>query len=199
MNKTTDHPKTRLPGDSLGNNRQLAVRPPERILSTQPSVVSFLSWIDPPIGVNMSGIDNANPNYKVSIMVVAPANGGPLLVLPFAEPVAWNPMAAPTIRLQYQLTSTLPNDPSGAKFYETMSLSQSAPGSQTIRSRVFLTPQATAFGSPVVTSTATADSPPIIQVNGVIDSTNLARTVFYQHFSPSDGLGPIDLFLQQPW
>jgi hypothetical protein len=39
--------------------------------------------------------------------------------------------------------------------------------------------------------------PPIIKVTGIIDSTNLARTVQYQHFTSSDGLP--DLFLQQPW
>ncbi len=196
MNRKTDSTSMPHAADSLGNHRGLAVKPATKITSTQPSVMSFLSWIAPPIGVNMSGIDAANPNYKVSIMVVASTSGG-LLILPFAEPVAWNPMAAPPVRLQYQLTSTLPNDPTGKEYYETMTLSQSSPGSQTIRSRVFVAPQTTPFGSPVLTSTAVGDTPSIIQVNGVIDSTNMVRTVLYQHFTPADGAP--DLFLQQPW
>jgi hypothetical protein len=167
-----------------------------RLTSTQPSVLSFVSWIDPPIGVNMSGIDTVHSSYKVSVMVVTTSTGA-LLILPFAEPFAWNPMAAPPVRLQYQLTSTLQGDPTTKEFYQTMTLTQSSPGSQTIRSRIFLAPQATAFASPVLTSTATADTPAIIQVSGIIDSTNLTRTVSYQHFTPADG-SP-DLFLQQPW
>jgi hypothetical protein len=196
MNKKTIHPARPRVAKALGNHDRLATDPLFRIESTQPSVMSFLSWIDPPIGVDMSGIDSAHPNYKVSVMVVASATGG-LLILPFAEPVVWNPKAAPTIRLQYQLTSTLPNDPPGLKFYETIFLSQTAPGSRKIRSRVFVAPQVTPFGSPVVTRTGTVLMPPIIKVTGIIDSTNLARTVQYQHFTSSDGLP--DLFLQQPW
>jgi hypothetical protein len=196
MNKKTTQTTTQLPAESLGNHRLLAAKKQTSNESNQPSFSGFLSWIDPPIGVNMSGIDSTHPNYKVSIMVVTTVSSG-LLILPFAEPFEWNPMASPPVRLQYQLTSTLSGDPTGKDYYQTMTLTQGSPGSQTIRSRVFLTPQTTPFGSPVLTSTATADTPSIIQVSGIVDSTNLTRTVTYLHFTPADG-SP-DLFLQQPW
>jgi hypothetical protein len=196
MNKKTTESRLQPHADLLGNHRLVTAKVPTINESNQPSVLSFLSWIDPPIGVNMSGIDTVHSSYKVSVMVVTTSTGA-LLILPFAEPFAWNPMAAPPVRLQYQLTSTLQGDPTTKEFYQTMTLTQSSPGSQTIRSRIFLAPQATAFASPVLTSTATADTPAIIQVSGIIDSTNLTRTVSYQHFTPADG-SP-DLFLQQPW
>ena len=92
MNKKTIPPVSRSIANSLGNHDRLATDPLLRIESTQPSVMSFLSWIDPPIGVNMSGIDTAHPSYKVRVMVVASANRA-LLILPFAEPLVWNPNA----------------------------------------------------------------------------------------------------------
>jgi hypothetical protein len=195
--KHTESTANRL-GNALENHAQTAHKAGLRITSTQPSYMSFLSWIDPPIGVDMSAVDTVHPQYKVSIMTVGSSSGGPVLVLPFAEPIAWYPMAAPTIRLQYSLSSTLPNDPTGADFYETMTVSQVSPGVLTIRSRVFLTPSKTAFTG-VTTSTATVSSPAIIQVNGVVNSFNQQVTVFYEHFLPSDAYGPTDLFLQQPW
>jgi hypothetical protein len=198
MNKKTTYASNRLSASTLGNHSERAVIEPGHVFFNSPSVLSFLSWIDPPIGVTMRGIDNAHPNYKVRMMVVRSTSGS-LSILPFAEPFAWNPMAAPSIRVQYQLSSTLPNDPAGREYYETMVLSQSAPGSQTIRTRVFVPPQTTPFGSPVQTGSATGAVPATMQVNGVIDSTNLVRTVYYQHFTVSDALGPPDLFLQQPW
>jgi hypothetical protein len=196
MSKRTSSTASKPLADSHVNHDRHGAKIPFNTESTQPSVLNFLSWIDPPIGVNMSGIDLANPHYKISIMVVAATNGS-LLILPFAEPFPWNPMAAPPVRLQYQLTSTLSGDPTTKDFYETMTLTQSSPGSQTIRSRVFLTPQAAAFASPVLTSTATVANPAIIQVSGFVDSTNAPRTVSYMHLIPADG-SP-DLFLQQPW
>ncbi len=168
------------------------------MLKALPSILSFVDWIVPPIGVNLSGIDTANPNYKVSIMAASSSSSG-LLILPFTELVTWNPASAPGRVVQYQLTSTLPGDPSSADYYETMVVTQSSPGNVIIRSRIFVTPQTTPFGSPAVTSSATPDTPAIIQVTGVVDSTNTAVNVYYQHFTVSDTFGPPDLFLQQPW
>ena len=127
MNRKTTHARLQTLADSLGNHHRSAAISVPTVHNILPPVMSFLSWIDPPIGVNMSGIDTANPSYKVRVMVISSASGG-LLILPFAEAFAWNPMSAPPIRLQYQLTSALPNDPTGKEYYETMTLTQSAPG-----------------------------------------------------------------------
>jgi hypothetical protein len=198
MAKKLIEPHTNRLTGSLENHARREPKPTFHGESTHPSVMSFLSWIAPPIGVDMSGIDTVNPHYKVSIMTVGSSSGGPILVLPFAEPIAWYPMAAPSIQLQYQLTSTLPGDPTIPDFYDTMTVSQISPGVLTIRSRVFLTPRSTAFAN-VTTSTATTVSPPIIQVSGVVNSFNQEITVFYEHFLPADTYGPTDLYLQQPW
>jgi hypothetical protein len=181
--------------DLLENHRLRGTITPADNQSTQPSIFSFLSFVDPPIGVNMAGIDTQNPNYKVSVMT-AISRTGQVLIIPFAEPVAWNPASAPVVRVQYFLNSTLGSDP-GPDFYETMILSQPLPGGQTIRSRIFVPPSSQQFGNPVLLSTATAANPSLIQVNGVVDSSNLTRSVQYLHFTVADGAP--DLFLQQPW
>ena len=106
MNKKTTDSRLQPPADLLGNHRLGAAKVSTINESNQPTVTSFLSWIDPPIGVNMSGIDTVHSSYKVSVMVVTTSTGG-LLILPFAEPFAWNPMAAPPVRLQFQLTSRI--------------------------------------------------------------------------------------------
>jgi hypothetical protein len=189
----TKHPSETPPGDKPSGDHEKLIKD-----SNQPAPMIFLNWIDPPIGVNMSGVDNVNQFYKVSIMSVGVSGGGQSLILPFAEPFQWNPMAAPTIRCQYQLTSILPGDPSGLDFYETMTLSQSSGGQQTIRSRIFIPPQTQAFAS-VPTAVASAAVPSYIRVSGVTNSANLQVTVVYLHFLTNDQYGPTDLFLQQPW
>ena len=56
----------------------------------------FLNWIDPPIGVNMQGIDSAHPFYKVRLMSIGTVGGGPTLIIPYAEPFQWNnPQVSP--------------------------------------------------------------------------------------------------------
>jgi hypothetical protein len=193
-------PMTNRLTDSLGNHARHEPKPAVHGESTkQLLVMSFLTWVDPPIGVNMNGIDNTNPNYKVSIMTVYSSSTGLVLLLPFTESIAWNPVSAPTL-LQYQLTSALSGDPTGSLYYETMTVTQASPGMVSIRSRVFLTPSSTPFtNAGVTTSTATVASPAIIQVNGVVNSYNQEVTVYYEHFLPSDFYGPTDLYLQQPW
>jgi hypothetical protein len=191
MAKTKTQPVT-LPTTS-SNGDQSVLRD-----SNQPAAMIFLNWIDPPIGVNMSGVDNVNQFYKVSVMSVGISGGGQSLILPYAEPVAWNPMATPATRCQYQLTSILPGDPSALDYYETMTLSQSSGGQQTIRSRIFIAPQSQPFAN-VPVAKVTSGSPSYIRVSGVTNSANLPQTVLYLHFLTNDQYGPTDLYLQQPW
>ncbi len=169
---------------------------------SQPSSMIFLNWIAPPIGVNIN-----NVSYKVSLMSVGVAGGGQLFVIPFAEPFAWNPLTNPTTLCQYQLTSTLSSILSGTQqitdpgldHYETMTLTQSGGGLQTIRSRVFVPPQSQPFPGVPIGASVTAATPSLISVSGVTDSTNTPQTIQYLHFLTSDQYGPTDLFLQQPW
>jgi hypothetical protein len=173
-----------------------------RLTSTQPSVLSFVSWIDPPIGVNMNGIDAYTLNYKVSIMIAQSTTGQQ--EIPFAEPITWNPMVPPPsiLLVQYQLMSGLPGDPIGNEYYETMILQQPTAPSLFVRSRVFMPPQTSQFSG---VKLGTATNVGIVQVTGVIDSTNQAINVYYQHFTVTDPSGfdptgtPADLFLQHPW
>ena len=198
MAKKLIEPHTNRLTGSLENHAQREPKPTFHGESTHPSVMSFLSWVDPPIGVDMTGIDTVNPHYKVRIMTVSSNSerSDPCTSVRRTHRVV--PDGCANDSLQYQLTSTLPGDPTVLDFYDTMTASQISPGELTIRSRVFLTPNATAFAN-VTTSTATAVSPPIIQVSGVVNSFNQAITVFYEHFLPADTYGPTDLYLQQPW
>jgi hypothetical protein len=131
-------------------------------------------------------------------MTALDSSSGQVYLIPYAEPIAWNPMSIPSF-VQYQLTSSLKGDPATQSYYETMTVAQSSGSLLEIRSRVFLTPQASPFtNNGVTTSTASAASPAIIQVTGIVNSFNQVVNVYYEHFLPTD-LGPTDLFLQQPW
>lgn len=173
-------------------------RSPIVIFLSQPAPLIFLNWIDPPIGVNMTGVDNVNQFYKVSLMSVGTVGGGSTLILPFAEPFQWNPMVLPTVQCQYQITSILPKDPTTPSFYDTMTLTQLTGGQQTIRTRLFTPPPAAALATEPV-AVATAGPPTYFRVSGIVDSTNNPRTILYLHFTTNDQYGPTDLFIQQPW
>ncbi len=185
--------------ESLGNHARREGTPP-RTEVNKPLVVSFLNWVAPPIGINMTGIDPVNPNYKVSIMTARNSLSGQIYLIPYAEPIAWNPLSGPSF-VQYDLTSLLPGDNNSTElYYETMTVSQASGSQLAIRSRVFLTPQSAPFtNNGVTTSTATAASPALFQVTGIVNSFNQVVNVYYEHFLPTDFLGPTDLFLQQPW
>jgi hypothetical protein len=195
---TKHRPITNRLTESLGNHARPEARPP-RTESTRALSMSFLNWVAPPIGINMNGIDPVNPNYKVSIMTALNSSTNQIYLIPYAEPIAWNPASIPSF-VQYDLTSGLPGDNSAAAlYYETMTVSQSSGSQLAVRSRVFLTPQSAPFtNNGVATSTATAASPAIIQVTGIVNSFNQVVSVYYEHFLPTD-LGPTDLFLQQLW
>jgi hypothetical protein len=161
-----------------------------QILKPSIVVLNWLQWIDPPIGVNVNGV-----NYKVRIMFVSNLQGT-TKTLPFAELFTWNPANPPVGLWQYYLTSVVDPNQSGSKYYETMIVSQTSGPGLTIKSRVFVTPQSTPFAGPTL-GTATPDNPAsILQVNGVVDSTNTTRSVSYQHFTTNGA--PTDLYLQQP-
>ena len=70
MAKKLIEPHINRLADSFGNHVRRETRPTVRSRVDHPSVMSFLSWIDPPIGVDMTGIDSVNPHYKVRIMTV---------------------------------------------------------------------------------------------------------------------------------
>jgi hypothetical protein len=175
--------------------------------STQPAAqMIFLDWINPPIGLDMSQADPAHPNYRVKIMVVGVQGGSTVLMLPFAEPVVWNPSVQPPTRWQFQMIGVSPNDPASLEYYMTMTVSQGTPGLQTIRSRIFTTPLASpdpSVSQVIKTGSLVAGSPATIQVNGVVDSSNNTVSVRYNHVVINsltiDPGGPRDLFLQQPW
>jgi hypothetical protein len=196
---TKHRPITNRLADSLGNNARHEAKPP-RTAITKPLMVSFLNWVAPPIGINMTGIDPVNPYYKVSVMTALNNSTGQIYLIPYAEAIAWNPLSAPTF-VQYDLTSSLPGDNNSTElYYETMTVSQASGSQLAIRSRVFLTPAAAPFtNNGVTTSTATVASPALIQVTGIVNSFNSVVNVYYEHFLPTDFLGPTDLFLQQLW
>ncbi len=196
---TKHKPITNRLTESLGNHARSEPKIGRHGESTRALVVSFLNWVAPPIGINLSGIDPVNPNYKVSIMTALNSLTGQIYLIPYAEPIAWNPLSIPSF-VQYDLTSGLPGDNSAtALYYETMTVSQASGNQLAVRSRVFLTPQSTPFtNNNVTTSTASAASPAIFQVTGIVNSFNQVVSVYYEHFLPTD-LGPTDLFLQQPW
>jgi hypothetical protein len=196
---TKHRPITNRLSDSLGNHARREPKPGVRIDSNRPLIMSFLNWVAPPIGINMTGIDPVNPNYKVSVMTALNSSTGQIYLIPYAEPIAWNPLSIPSF-VQYDLTSSLPGDNNSTElYYETMTVSQSSGSQLQIRSRVFLTPGSAPFtNNGVTTSTATAASPAVIQVTGIVNSFNQVVNVYYEHFLPTD-FGPTDLFLQQPW
>jgi hypothetical protein len=192
-------PQTNRLTDSLGNHARREPKPTFHGESNRPLIVSFLNWVNPPIGVNMNGIDGAHPNYKVSIMTALNSSSGQIYLIPYAEPIAWNPMSVPSF-VQYDLTSSLPGDNTSTElYYETMTVSQGSGNQLAVRSRVFLAPSSMPFtNNGVTTSTASVASPAIIQVSGIVNSFNQVVSVYYEHFLTTD-LGPADLFLQQPW
>jgi hypothetical protein len=163
----------------------------------------FLNWIEPPIGFNMTNVDKANPSYRVRIMNVGVPGGGTSLILPFTEAVAWNPSAPPLTLWQFQMVG-VPNtsDPTTLQYYQTMTVVQVPPGLQTIRSRIFITPQAAPFPSIQSVPSGSLTVLPSFQVQNVVDVSNYPLTVSYAHVKISDNTdpnGPHDLFLQQPW
>ena len=198
---TKHRPITNRLTESLGNHARREPKPAALRDSTRPLIMSFLNWVAPPIGINMTGIDPVNQNYKVSIMTALNSSSGQIYLIPYAEPIAWNPVSIPTSFVQYDLTSSLPGDNNSTElYYETMTVSQASGSQLAIRSRVFLTPGSAPFtNNGVATSTATAASPALIQVTGIVNSFNQVVNVYYEHFLPTDFLGPTDLFLQQPW
>ena len=204
MSKKIIVPATNRLTESLGNHARHETRPALLLESNKPLIAaSFLRWLDPPIGVDMSGIDTTagHSNYKISIMTVYVSSTGQVLVLPYAEPVLWSTLSPP-ILLQSQLTSTLPGDTTMSPlYYETMLVQQASPGVLPIRTRVFLTPSSTPFTNPGVASPSTATVVPgMIQVTGVVNSFNQPITaVYYDHFTINDSYLPADLYLQQPW
>jgi hypothetical protein len=201
MSKKLIVPATNRLTEALGNHARHQAKTPPHTGVTKPLVAaSFLSWIDPPIGVDMSLIDSAHPNYKISVMTVFVSSTAQVLVLPYAEAVLWSPFSPP-ILLQSQLTSTLPNDNTASPlYYETMFVQQASPGVLPIRSRVFLTPQSAQFTNNGVAAPSTAVAVGgMIQVTGVVNSSNQPVTaVYYDHFTVDDGYLPADLYLQQP-
>jgi hypothetical protein len=185
---------TALAGNRLSN--------PIPFRTVQLPVMIFLNWIDPPVGFTMNNVDSSNPSYRVRLMNVGVQGGGTSFIVPFTETVAWNPTAPPLTRWQFQMIG-VPNtsDLTTLQFYETMTVPQGPPGSQTVRSRIFLPPQATQFSGiqPVVSGSLTALA--AFQVQGVVDVANNTISVAYAHVQIADNTdptGPRDLFLQQP-
>ena len=163
----------------------------------------FLNWIDPPVGFNMpSSLDPNHSSYRVRLMNVGTQGGGTSLIVPFTETVAWNPSSSPLTLWQFQMIGVANIDPTTLQFYETMTVQQVAPGSQTIRSRIFATPQTGQFSGlqPVVSGSLNVLGG--FQVTGVVDVTNATLpSVAYAHVQINDNTdptGPRDLFLQQP-
>ena len=111
--------------------------------STQPAAPDDLSQLDRSADrLDMSQADPAHPHYRVRIMAVGVQGGSTVLMLPFAETVAWNPSVQPPTRWQFQMIGVLAQRSDGTQYYMTMTVSQGPPGLQTIRSRIFTTPLA---------------------------------------------------------
>jgi hypothetical protein len=187
--------------NSVGNPQVNRIPIPFR--SVQLPVMIFLNWIDPPVGFTMNNaIDPNHPSYRVRLMNVGTQGGGPSLIVPFTETVAWKPSAAPLTLWQFQMVGVPNIDPTALQYYETMTVPQGPPGSQTVRSRIFVPPQTAQFAGiqPVVSGSLNVLGG--FQVQGVVDVTNTTLpSVAYAHVQISDNTdptGPRDLFLQQP-
>jgi hypothetical protein len=170
-----------------------------------PTPMVFNFWIDPPMGYDMNGIDAAHRYYQVRIMSIADSSGIRLEV-PYTEPIQLVGAAAPGVIKEFQMvgvtTGAVPADPAGLKYYKTFTVAQSAPGLQTVRARVFTTPQDNpTTANPVGSNNLVAGNPYSFSVQ-VTDSLGNPVTVLYKHVvisSSSMATGPLHLFLQQPW
>src|SRR5262249_35045538 len=154
----------------------------------------------PPVGFTMNNVDPTNPSYRVRLMNVGVQGGGTSLIIPFTETVAWNPTAAPLTLWQFQMIGVPhTSDPTTLQFYQTMTVAQGPPGSQTVRSRIFLPPQAGQFTGVQAIASGSLTSLAAFQVQGVVDVTNNPLpSVAYAHVQitdKTDPTGPRDLFL----
>jgi hypothetical protein len=160
-------------------------------------LMMFQTWIAPPIGFDLSGIDPNNSTYLIGIMNVF--GGGRSLNVPFTAPAISPPIAAPGTVWQFQMIGVAgTSDPTTLKYYQTMAVTPGPLGSQSIWTRIFTPPQsAPGAGVPTVLTANLPDaSPATIQVSGV---PGFPGTWVYHHvvITPPPP-NPIDFFLQQP-
>src|SRR5262245_53349819 len=80
-----------------------------------PVPMVFRTWIDPPIGFEIGGIDSAHPRYLVRIMSISKPGGASPLEVPFTEFVVQDPPQSAPAVWEFQMvgvtSGTSPTDP----------------------------------------------------------------------------------------
>jgi hypothetical protein len=156
-------------------------------------LMTFVNWIAPPIGFDMSGIDPTNNYYSIGIMNVSPVVPGPHLSVPFAQVIQPPPGAQPSSFYPFPMTGVQTLDPYGLQYYWAANVSLPPPGGA-IWSRVFLPPQL----GPL---TGLPDGTPAgISVANVPLLGGGTATIAYHHVivSSLSVPPPADFYLQQP-
>jgi hypothetical protein len=172
--------------------------------------LSFSGWVDPPISYDMSAQFPGQGTYYVQIMTCT--DGATTYVIPYvtfspADPTAPTLPVGPITPWEFLIdgvqTSGAPVDPSGC-YYMTMTVTQSAPGNQTIRHRVFITPELPpASLQNHISSGDIQKDADVFEISGIPDGrgTGGTVTVYFQHYvvtnNSDDPGGPRDLYFQQ--
>ena len=156
--------------------------------------MTFVNWIAPPTGFDMSGIDPLNNYYSVGIMKAAPIGPGTTLYVPFAQVLQPPPGGHPSTFYPFPMTGVQGLDPYTLQYYWAANVVFSTPsGPIPVWSRVFLPPQ------PGPLSGFPDGSPPGINVANVPLSGGGFTSVSYHHvLLPGSVPPPAEFYLQQP-
>jgi hypothetical protein len=196
------------------------------LASHLPNLVQYIDKFIVPVPLNMVCVGVLNPPtvyspvpdsggraYYIKILLCQLAPGGVTPVPAWRIPyVSFNamagavPPAAATRQLQrqFQTYGVLPGtlDPSAVEYYQTMTVTQDAPGSAVFRHRLFNTPSVNPLGG-VLAFPQSALTPTLADV---IVSGNDPEIVFPVHYvhrrinnTVVDPDHQADLFLQQPF